>query len=405
MLTDDYHQSLRVDWNDSAMRKIVPLLIGVATIATGCGSATKATPASSSSAVTAVTATTSAVAKSSNAPVNSTAAATTTSVATAATSGADTTPAIVAATTVFLATLTDAERKAVQFDFTDKAQRQKWSNLPEGLYTRAGLMWGNMTDASKAAWLTVMQATMSKEGFERVQGEQAADEALATQPSGGGPGGLKFGARYYWVAVIGTPSETAPWQWQWGGHHVTVNATIVGTSISLTPSFIGAQPATFDANGNKVRPIGDIEDDAFALVNSLDATQKPKAVLGGTLIDLILGPGQDGKNVQAEGLSGADMTPAQQAAMLKLMDHYGDLLNAEDAASRDADLKANLAKTSFVWYGPTAAGSGMYFRISGPTVVIEYSGQSMGGNSANHIHGIYRDPTNDYGAAIGAGIA
>lgn len=265
-------------------------------------------------------------------------------------------------------------------------------------------MWGNLSDASKAAWLMIMQTTMSKEGFDRVMGEQNADGALAAQPSGGGPGGLKFGVQYYWVAVIGTPSATTPWQWQWGGHHVTVNATVSGSSVSLTPSFIGAQPATFDASGAKVRPIGDIEEEAFALVNSLDAAQKSKAVLGTKLIDLILGPGQDGKKVAAEGLAGADMTPAQQAAMLHLIAHYGGLVNDEDSAARLADLKANLATTSFAWYGPTTAGSGMYFRVTGPTVVIEYSGQSMGGDPSNHIHGIYRDPTNDYGAAIGAGL-
>ena len=265
-------------------------------------------------------------------------------------------------------------------------------------------MWGNLSDASKAAWLTIMQTTMSKEGFDRVMGEQNADGALAAQPSGGGPGGLKFGVQYYWVAVIGTPSATTPWQWQWGGHHVTVNATVSGSSVSLTPSFIGAQPATFDESGAKVRPIGDIEEEAYALVNSLDAAQKSKAVRGTKLIDLILGPGQDGKKVAAEGLAGADMTPAQQAAMLHLIAHYGGLVNDEDSAARLADLKANLATTSFAWYGPTTAGSGMYFRVTGPTVVIEYSGQSMGGDPSNHIHGIYRDPTNDYGAAIGAGL-
>ena len=92
-------------------------------------------------------------------------------------------------------------------------------------------MWGNLSDASKAAWLMIMQTTMSKEGFDRVMGEQNADGALAAQPSGGGPGGLKFGVQYYWVAVIGTPSATTPWQWQWGGHHVTVNATVPGSEF------------------------------------------------------------------------------------------------------------------------------------------------------------------------------
>ena len=327
------------------------------------------------------------------------------SVAPTAPETTDTTPAIVAATKAFLATLTDTERTAVSFDFSNTAQRQNWSNLPEGIYVRAGLMWGNLGEASQNAWLKIMKTTLSQEGYDRVLAEQSADDALAaTDSGGGGGGGLKFGSQYYWIAVIGTPSETEPWQWQWGGHHVTVNATIVGSEISLTPSFIGVQPATYDANGNVVRPLGDIGDEAFALVNSLDATQQGKAVLGGSLIDLVLGPGQDGRTLAAEGLAGADMTAEQQAAMLKLAGHYGGLLNAEDATARVAELQANLANTYFAWYGPTTAGNGMYFRISGPTIVVEYSGQSMGGDTSNHIHGVYRDPTNDYGAKLGAGI-
>jgi hypothetical protein len=94
------------------------------------------------------------------------------------------------------------------------------------------------------------------------------------------------------------------------------------------------------------------------------------------------------------------MTADQQAALLKLISHYTGLVNDEDAAARLADIKAHLAETTFAWYGPTTAGSAAYFRITGPTVVIEYAPQQMGGNAANHIHGIYRDPTNDYGAAL-----
>jgi hypothetical protein len=307
---------------------------------------------------------------------------------------------MVAAANAFLATLNDTEQEAALFDWTDTAQKQRWSNLPEGLYERDGLMWGDLSEAQQNAWLALMQATMSTEGYNRVIAEWNGDEVLATQ-EGGGPGGgqLQFGKQYYWVALIGTPSETEPWQWQWGGHHVTVNATIVGSNISLTPSFIGVQPATYtDANGNTVRPLGDIEDEAFALVNSLDATQQQAAILGSSSIDLVLGPGQEGKTIQPEGLPASQMTADQQVAFLKLIGHYTGLANDEDAAARMAEIESTLGETYLAWYGPTTAGSAAYFRVTGPTIVIEYSPQQMGGDAANHVHGIYRDPTNDYGA-------
>ena len=320
----------------------------------------------------------------------------------------NTTPAIVAAATAFLATLSDTEKGSALFDWTNTEQKQRWSNLPEGLFTRAGLMWGNISEAQQNAWLKVMQATLSSEGYNRVLAEWNADDALAAaQGSGGGGGQLQFGKKYYWIAIIGTPSETAAWQWQWGGHHVTVNATIVGANIALTPSFIGVQPATYtDASGATVRPLGDIEDEAFALVNSLDATQQKAAVLGTAAIDLVLGPGQDGKTIQSEGLAASQMTADQKAALLKLIGHYTGLGNDAIAAARTAEVQSTLDQTYLAWYGPTAAGSAAYFRVSGPAIVIEYAPQGGGGNGTGlggaasnlHIHGIYRDPTNDYGA-------
>jgi len=184
---------------------------------------------------------------------------------------------------------------------------------------------------------------------------------------------------------------------------VTVNATMAGSNISLAPSFIGCQPCTYtDASGKTVRPLGDIEDEAFALVNSLDATQQKAAVVGNASIDLMLGPGQDGRTIQPEGLPASQMTADEQAALLKLIGHYTGLVYDAAATTRMAEVKSALAQTYLAWYGPTTKGSSAYFRISSPAIVIEYAPQGAGRGSAGvnslHVHGIYRDPTNDYGA-------
>jgi hypothetical protein len=96
------------------------------------------------------------------------------------------------------------------------------------------------------------------------------------------------------------------------------------------------------------------------------------------------------------------MKPEQQAALLKLIGHYAALVNDTDAVSRLKEIKADLNQTYFAWFGPTAPGTAAYFRVSGPTVVIEYAPQGDRPGSAvvgapDHAHGIYRDPTNDYG--------
>lgn len=339
----------------------------------------------------------------------------------------DAVTAIVDAANAFLATLGEDEQAAVLFDWTDTAQKQRWSNFPEGLFDRDGLMWGDIAEDAQNAWLALMQATLSEEGYTRVMAEWAADDALASQDGGGGavpagngntppsgnggnlPGGngggmsMSYGRQYYWVAIIGTPSETQPWQWQFGGHHVTVNATVVNGNVALTPSFIGVQPATYtDADGNEVRPLGDISDEAFALVNALAATQQQSAILGDTYIDLVLGPGQDGKTLQPEGLVASDLNDDQRDMLISLIGYYTGMVTDELAAARLDEVTSTLDQTYFVWYGPTEEGNASYFRVAGPRIVIEFSPQQMGGNAADHIHGIYRDPENDYGAAYGA---
>jgi hypothetical protein len=321
-----------------------------------------------------------------------------------------TTPRIVEAADAFLATLTDAQRSSVQFAQGDTAQKQRWSNLPGGVFQRAGLRWADMNGVQRNAWLAVMQATLSDAGYDRVLAEWRADDALAARGAGGPGGGRspQFGMGFYYIALIGAPSLTEPWQWQWGGHHVTINATIVGPNLALTPSFIGVEPATYtDANGKEVRPLGDIERDAFALVNWLDAEQQRLAIVGDVAIEVLLGPGADGRKAPVEGLPAARMSADQRAALLRLIRHYTGLANDEDGAARLAEVERALDETYFAWRGPTTPGSPIYFRVTGPTLVIEYAAQGPGGppggggaRAPNHIHGIYRDPTNDYAAKL-----
>ena len=70
-----------------------------------------------------------------------------------------------------------------------------------------------------AAWLAVMKISLSVEGYDRVLAEWKADDALAALEGSAAGGGAQFGSKFYYLALIGTPSATAPWMWQFGGHH------------------------------------------------------------------------------------------------------------------------------------------------------------------------------------------
>ena len=378
---------------------------GCSSSSTGSGATTNDSTTSGSRTSSATPSATSTPAATTGAGATTTASATATTASASGTTGSASSNAsvadVAAAGTAFLNLLDANEKAAGVFEYSNTPQKAKWSNFPNSIFPRSGIQWGTLSAAKQTAWLAMVQKSLSAEGYARFLAEWKADDALASQQGGGGN---MFGSNLFYIALIGTPSATTPWMYQFGGHHVTLNVTIAGGRISPTPSFVGDQPTSYtDANGKTVVPLGDISDDAYALLGMLDATQKTAAVLGTSVIDVVLGPGQDGKTIATEGLLGSKMTDAQQAQLLKLIMHYAGMANDTETARRLAEIKADLSNTAFAWYGSTTAGQSAYFRVTGPTVVIEYSPQGGGGPNAaatgapTHIHGIYRDPTNDYG--------
>jgi hypothetical protein len=308
-----------------------------------------------------------------------------------------TTQKAVEAANAFLKTLSDAQKSKVIFAWTDTKQKTAWSNFPTGIFQRNGMKLGDMTAAQQTALFGLLQTVLSKRGYQQVMEVIDGDEALK---SSGGGGNLVFGKAEYYLSFVGSPSSTSPWILQFGGHHMAINATVAGASIVLTPSLTGGQPTTYTLNGKTVQPIIAEPHAAYTLLKSLNADQLKQAVIGSSVIDLVLGPGKDGKTLQPEGVKGSSLNAEQQALLLALIETRVGLVNDEDAAVKMTEIKANLANTYFAWSGAQADGGVAYFRVTAPTLVLEFSPQSMGGTPANHIHSMYRDPTNDYGAAL-----
>ncbi len=345
---------------------------------------------------------------------------------------------IVGAARTFLATLDARQRQSVLFAFDDDQQRARWSNFPVVMVRRAGLSMGELNPAQRSAALALVASALSPRGFEKVQQIMDGDEVNKTNeangprgggppfgrggdgpppgapgdgpPGGrrgngrrgnGGPGGAIFGKDLYYISILGTPSEKDPWMLQFGGHHLALNITIAGEHGILTPTLTGAQPALYTLNGKTVRPLGQESDKAIALLNALDESQRKQAILGYRLVDLVLGPGQDGKTIQPEGLKASAMNERQRAMLLDVISEWAGIVHESAAAARMAELKADIDETWFAWSGPTTVTPGSnitaYYRIQGPHLVIEYAPQQLGGDPALHVHTMYRDPTNDYG--------
>jgi hypothetical protein len=341
----------------------------------------------------------------------------------------------------FLATLTDGQRQKVLYSFDDATQRARWSNFPTGFVPRGGIDLKQMTAAQRTATLDLLKIVLSPMGYEKVNEIRMADDDFKANgskrgphggpPPNGGPNraggppppgsggappgaqnspngrppfnpGDMFGSDLYYISFLGKPSTTTPWMLQFGGHHLALNITFDGKRGVMTPSLTGAQPATFQVNGKTIRPLGRESDKALALLQSLDGKQHQQALLKYRVADLVLGPGQDGKRIAPEGLRVSSMNGSQKAMLLDLIAEWAGIMNQSAASARMAQLKADLNDTWFAWSGPASFEQGAnitaYYRIQGPHLVIEYAPQSD--DPTNHVHTIYRDPTNDYGVAL-----
>lgn len=294
----------------------------------------------------------------------------------------------------FLASLDDTQRGKVAFDFKDEAQRKRWSNLPTSFVKRGGLRMGDLTQPQREAAMGVLAAALSPQGYTKVLQIVQADEVLK-QAEGGR---LNFGRDEYYVSFLGQPSANEPWMIQFGGHHLGLNITLVGEKGTLAPSHTGAQPAIYELEGKTVRPLGREADKAFALIASMDEAQRKQAILGFKMRDLVLGPGRDGQTIQPEGIKGSVLAEKQREMLMDLASEWTGIMHEAVAKAKMDELKKNIDETWFAWSGPTEKGAAAYFRIQGPTVIIEYAPQRMGGDPTKHIHTIYRDPANDYGA-------
>ena len=271
---------------------------------------------------------------------------------------------IVASAQAFVATLDEAGRAKVQFPF-DSPQKSRWSNLPTGIFKREGLRMGDLTPAQRAAAMALLSTALSQDGYRKVVEIMGGDEVLRTTarraavrvavpavPRGapgprsgrGGragrrpPGGRRsvHSARTSTTSPSsGAPSVSAPWMLQFGGHHLAINLTLGGA-----PGHAGAEPhralspPRYSFEGRTVRPLGDENDRAFALMAALDAAQRSQAILDYSVADLVLGPGQDGRTIQPEGLRASALTASQQTMLMDLVREWAGIANDALAAPR-----------------------------------------------------------------------
>ena len=300
--------------------------------------------------------------------------------------------AMARAATAFLATLDDTRRGRAAFAF-DAAERLNWHYVPR---RREGLPFKDMPAPSRAAAHELLKASLSAAGYAKALNVIRLEEVLRQVESFGF---LSRDPENYAVSVFGTPGPDAPWGWRLEGHHLSLNFALApGRPAAVTPAFMGANPAAVGAGPHKgLRTLKDEQDLGLALARSVDAALRPRMVIAASAPgDIVSGPGRTESLRTPQGVPLGDLSADQRAQALRLVETYARNLRAEHAEAELARLRdAGVERVHFAWAGPLDPARPHYYRMHGPTVLIEYDNTQ---NGANHIHSVWRDPRGDFGA-------
>ncbi|HOB33449.1 MAG TPA: DUF3500 domain-containing protein [Verrucomicrobiota bacterium] len=295
-----------------------------------------------------------------------------------------------AAATAFLDALTPDQRTNAIIEFKSD-ERFNWNFVPR---RRLGLPFRDMTPAQQELGRALLRSGLSDRGYWKATNIIAVVELalreLENQSSRRDPG-------LYYITLFGQPGQS-PWGWRLEGHHLSLNFTIHGDEVlAVTPSFFGSNPADIPSGPHQgVRTLGAEEDLGRELATSLTEAQRKTAIIAARAPnDIITGASRKANQLEPEGIGVDELTPPQRELLQKLIREYVFRYRAEIA---ERDLKkieeAGFEKVHFAWAGSIEKGQGHYYRVQGPTFLLEYDNTQ---NRANHIHTVWRDFENDFG--------
>lgn len=299
-------------------------------------------------------------------------------------------PAMERAATTFLESLSPDQRARARFEFAD-AERLNWHFIPR---ERRGLPLKEMSEAQRSLAHALLQAGVSAAGYRKVQGIIELESVL--REMGGNPE-MRDPERYFF-SVFGTPSGNAPWGWRVEGHHLSLNFTINGsTMVATAPSFFGANPANVPSGSRQgLRVLAAEEDAARELVTSLDAAQRQVAIIESEAPrDIVTGNAASVDPLSPAGISVSALNAEQSRLLVRLLDVYLSRMADDIAAERRVLLeRTDFSRVTFAWAGAIEPGRPHYYRIQGPSFLVEYDNTQ---NNANHIHSVWRDFERDFG--------
>ena len=285
-------------------------------------------------------------------------------------------------------------REAVLHRFDD-SDRRDWHYTPR---SRPGLTLKDMSKSQRERVFALLQTVLSDQGAHKV------NEVIRLEGILGDITGNRFfrDPENYAIAIFGDPAGTAPWAWRFEGHHLSLSFTVVpGKGVAATPAFFGTNPAVVRPGHRHsgLRVLKQEHDIAFALVNGLTTAQRETAILQPSSFgDILTGPGREDSLRAPQGLALGAMNAGQRDQVLRLIQSYVANMRTDIAERELRDLReAGIDRLHFAWAGGTTPDTAHYYRLHGPSVIIEYDNTQ---NGANHAHSVWHDPRDGFGADL-----
>lgn len=297
----------------------------------------------------------------------------------------------------FLANLDD-EQKAKATYKLDGPEREEWYFIPrpfEGEEVREGLPLKEMRADQRHLAYALLNSGMSNHGFATALQIMSLEQVLWEMEQA-----PKRDTLMYYFSIYGKPGSDA-WGWAVEGHHLSINFTIVdGKVVSGTPNFFASNPGKITEGPRKgLRVLADEEDVARALVTALDDEQRKKAMVADKAPrDILTAAEAKVSSLGDGGIAYGDLNKKQLKLLNQLIHVYVHRLRTDVADQDLAKIKeAGVENIVFGWAGGLKMGEPHYYRVQGPTFVLEYANTQ---NDAYHVHAVWRDFDGDFGRDI-----
>lgn len=312
-----------------------------------------------------------------------------------------------------LETFDESIKSQAMLSFED-SMRTRWTNLPLGLSPRAGARFGDFSDESKLKFHRLLTTMFSSQGYLKSFAILQLDDILHEIFEIGYEKGevnentikmvrtLDWDYGNYFFAVWGDPSEDDIWGLKFEGHHLSINLSVAGDTYSMTPLFMGTDPAEVEVTQySGLRALSKEEDYGFWLINALNTDQKAKATLSREVPgDILTAPGSEQRLTEYQGITAAELDEKQEKILHYLIEEYvGNLEHEKSEKYLEILHSVDPSEIYFAWIGTYEPRTPHYYVIHTPHFIIEYDNVGFM-NNGNHIHAIWREKGNDFGEDI-----